>query len=225
MMQKDSSFQTCGNRIKRARTLAGYMTRKAFAETHGISKNTLQSWEQDKHPLTRKGAIRLAQALQHEGIQCSVEWLLLGAGVHPIVNHFHRASSPQGQLSEQVSYNEQQAVNAEAQVFRAHHEQAVTYVIEDNAMEPYYHPGDHVGGIKLRAEDIEHFALNRHCIVETKNGLLIPRYLQPGTQAGRYTISSVNSKARSMVPLILFDIDIVSAAPIVWHRAYLKKQG
>lgn len=222
MTQKESSLQTCGSRIRRTRTLAGYTTRKAFAERHDISRNTLQSWEQDKHPLTRKGAIRLVQAFQLEGVQCSVEWLLVGQGAHPVVNQFGQHDVG-AMFQEELPSNEQAHITQEAQIFRAHHSRAVTYIIEDNAMEPYYHLGDSVGGIKLRGADIDQYALNRHCIIETKNGLLIPRYLQPGTQAGRYTVSSVNSKARSLVPLTLFDVDILSAAPIIWHRGYLKR--
>ena len=46
MSNIDKSLPTSGERLRRARILAGLTTRRAFEKQHRISANTLQGWEQ-----------------------------------------------------------------------------------------------------------------------------------------------------------------------------------
>src|SRR3989344_9374349 len=72
-----------GDRLRRARILAGIATRREFEKKYQISANTLQGWEQGKNPLSKKGAKRVIEALKAEGLMCSLEWLMHGSGVPP----------------------------------------------------------------------------------------------------------------------------------------------
>ena len=84
-MSIDQALASSGERLRRARILAGISTRREFEEKHQISANTLQGWEQGKNPLSQKGARRVINALKEEGLICTVEWLINGTGM-PLAN-------------------------------------------------------------------------------------------------------------------------------------------
>ena len=87
-MSIDQALASSGERLRRARILAGISTRREFEEKHQISANTLQGWEQGKNPLSQKGARRVINALKEEGLICTVEWLINGTGMpSPIRSH------------------------------------------------------------------------------------------------------------------------------------------
>src|SRR5690349_4580860 len=62
-------------RIKAARSIAGYAERKAFCSRFSFPLATLEAWERGKNPLTLKGAKRLVEILREAGIYSSEEWL------------------------------------------------------------------------------------------------------------------------------------------------------
>src|SRR3990167_671549 len=79
----EKNLTNSGDRLRRARILAGIATRREFEIKYQISANTLQGWEQGKNPLSKKGAKRIIEALKTEGVICSLEWLMNGTGVPP----------------------------------------------------------------------------------------------------------------------------------------------
>ena len=84
-----------GKRVRSARMLTG-LTRKKFEEKYKIHENTLKSWEspkQSQQGLTEKGAKRLIEALKNESINCTVEWLMTGAGHGPKLTNTHSVYS------------------------------------------------------------------------------------------------------------------------------------
>jgi len=199
-----------GDRLKRARLLAGIHTRREFAQRHGISANTLQSWEQGKSALTVKGAQRLVAALKKEGWLCSIEWLLEGSSLPP--SHFEM-SHP---FANDTLMQEEERIYKEIQFFKQNNSNAIVLTIHDNAMEPFFFVGDVIGGIQDLSKDIEEL-LGMLCILELEHNQIIPRCLQAGSSKGTFVAAATNPKTKT-APLNIFDAKIISAAPILWHR-------
>ena len=87
-------------------------------------------------------------------------------------------------------------------------------------MEPHYRVGDYIGGTRLCSPE----AIARHfgqtCIVELRDHTIIPRNIHPGRKPGTYTLSCTNHQSQSTA-VNIFDAEIISAAPILWHRRKL----
>ena len=220
-MRVEKNLNTPGERLRRARMLAGITTRREFEIRHKISANTLQGWEQDKNPLSDKGARRVVDALKAEGLFCSVEWLTHGTGMPPRPYEMLNAG-----LSEPVrvdktltdmNLREEQSIYQETQLFKQLNPNSIVINITDDAMEPYLSTGDYVGGVQLYEANINKY-LGSICILELENNLILTRYLHAGTKDGLYIASCTNHKTRANVPLNLYNIKVVSAAPILWHR-------
>lgn len=204
-----------GERLKRARILAGITTRREFAQKHNISANTLQSWEQGKSTLTKKGAQRLVTALKQEGWLCSAEWLLQGSGLPP--RSFERNSqSTESVIHENLHWTEEERIYREIQFFKQNNPNSIVLTISDDSMEPFFANGDIIGGVQNFEKTIDDY-LGTFCILELIHNQIVPRLLQAGSQPGVYTASCTNPKTKT-APLNIYDTKIISAAPIVWHR-------
>ena len=192
------------------------LTREDFREKYGISAGTLRGWEEARLTgLTEKNVERLIPVLKGESVQCSIGWLLHGEGTSPMA--LDKATLPKIQNpSEQNT-----ALAAELDVFCKHHAHAVYIKIEDDGMEPFYQQGSYVAGERLYQEGID-TAIGEHCIIETQNGEILLRMLREGTQKDKYTLQCVNLTTQLRNP-ILYDVDLLSAAPVIWYRRILKK--
>jgi transcriptional regulator with XRE-family HTH domain len=209
-------------RIKAARSIAGYSERKAFCLKFGFPHATLEAWERGKNPLTSKGAKRLVEVLRGVGIYCSEEWLREGSGLSP--RPLQELSEDLGGASSEsfAMLSKNLAVAKEISTFITLNKAAVVTLVTDDAMLPFYKTGDYVGGIKYEGDQISK-ALNKKCIIELVTGKNLVRQLYPGKQKGRYTLSTVPLDM-TKPPLIEYDMDVVSAAPILWHRNLLLKK-
>jgi transcriptional regulator with XRE-family HTH domain len=217
-----------GERLRRARILAGISTRREFEKKYQVSANTLQGWEQGKNPLSKKGAKRIIEALKLEGLLCSMEWLMDGKGMPPrpfeMLNSDASAARDIESAITSVNLNEETAIYQELQVFKSHNPNPIIITVSDDSMNPYYHTGDYIGGTRLtNAEDIAPY-LGRACIVELSDHTIVPRYLHEGSEEGTYTLSCTNHQSRNS-PLTVFNTTILSAAPILWHRRKLSSMG
>ena len=219
-MTVEKTLSTSGERLRRARILAGLSTRREFEQKHDISANTLQGWEQGKNPLSIKGARRVAEALKKEGLICTIEWLVHGTGMPPrpfemaqagLREELHRDESL-------VEFNqrEEQIIYREIQLFRQQTPNAIVLTIADDAMEPYYSIGDYIGGVQVFENEISHY-VNSVCVLELENNLILPRYLQQGKAPNSFTASCTNPQTTAS-PLNIYNAKIISAAPIIWHR-------
>lgn len=222
-MSIEATLLTSGERLKRARILAGITTRRQFEEKHNISANTLQGWEQCKNPLSPKGAKRIISALKKEGLLCSEEWLLDGKGIPPrsfeVLNAGLSESAQQNTNVAQSNIEEEQLIYQEIQLFKQHNPNAIVMNVADDAMEPYFHVGDYIGGLRVSNDDIINYT-NTLCIIELENNLILPRFLQKSTTESRYNISSTNPTT-SATPLNFYNMRVIALAPIVWHRKKL----
>ncbi|MBV52837.1 MAG: hypothetical protein CL816_02080 [Coxiellaceae bacterium] len=220
-MNIETTLASSGDRVKRARVLAGITTRKLFEKKHGISANTLQGWEQGKNPLSKKGANRIVESLKKEGLICSTEWLLTGDGMPPrsyesLNSGLNESAHQANETLVQQNLKEEELIYKEVQLFKQNNPNAIVISITDNAMEPYFSCGDYIGGIRIPNNKIPLY-VNQLCIVELENNLILPRYLQKSPAEGRFTVSSTNPKATTP-PLNYYNTKVIAIAPIVWQR-------
>ena len=223
-MNIDKVLSTSGERLRRARVLAGLTTRREFEKKYSISANTLQGWEQGKNPLSEKGARRVVEAFNWEGLLCSVEWLMHGTGIPPrpydMINAGVKNDMKQDNVLSEQNIREEEVIYRETQLFKEQNVNSIIVTIADDAMEPYYFTGDHIGGVRVFNGEIDRF-IGKMCIVELEHNLILPRLLQTGsedrTKDGKYNVCCTNPTT-SASPLNYYNVNIVSAAPILWHR-------
>lgn len=219
----EKKLLSAGDRLKRARILAGIDTRREFEKKYNISANTLQGWEQGKNPLSEKGARRVVEAFKSEGWLCSVEWLIHGTGMPPrsyeTVNTGVKKPFQNDKSLMEINLREEEIIYREVQHFKENVPNAIILTLADDAMEPLYSAGDYIGGSLISGENVQRY-INCACIIELENNLILPRYLQQGSRAGVYTASSLNPKSSSS-PLNIYNVKVIRAAPIIWHRRKL----
>ncbi len=216
----DNTLASSGERLRRARILAGITTRREFEEKHKVSANTLQGWEQGKNPLSEKGAKRVIAALKEEGLICTIDWLIHGTGMPPRpyeMLHAGIREELQGNVSiSDSNIKEEEIIYHEIQLFRQQNANAIVLTVSDDGMAPYYSIGDYIGGIQVSNNDVNTY-INTVCILELENNLILPRKLQQGKYPNTFTASCTNPNS-SCTPLNLYNVKVLSAAPIIWHR-------
>lgn len=222
----EKNFTHSGDRLRRARILAGIATRREFEKKYHLSANTLQGWEQGKNPLSKKGAKRIIEALKIEGLICSLEWLMHGTGVPPrpfeVNNNTFVTETDLEVFFSKMNFQEEQAIYQELQTFKSNNPNSIIITISDDAMEPQFHVGDYVGGIRLlKTEDIQAY-LGQPCIVELADHTILPRYIHADNGSDTHTLSCTNFQSKC-APLNIFNAKIISAAPILWHRRKLNR--
>src|SRR3990167_7044106 len=226
LMLIEKNLTHSGDRLRRARILAGISTRREFEKKYQISANTLQGWEQGKNPLSKKGAKRIIEALKIEGLICSLEWLMQGSGVPPrpfeMTNSEITSGADMEHFFSQVSLQEEQAIYQELQTFKTHNPNAIIITISDDTMEPQFRMGDYVGGVRFTKPEEIQLYLAQACIVELADHTILPRYIHADTESGTYTLSCTNFQSKNP-QLNIFNARILSAAPILWHRKKLTK--
>ncbi|EKE08847.1 MAG: hypothetical protein ACD_16C00248G0029 [uncultured bacterium] len=203
-------------RIKAARSLAGFAERKAFCSNFDLPLATLEAWERGKNPLTLKGAKRIVDALRSVNVYCSQQWLMEGKGFSP---------RPLEEISLELdmafpntlrSLEENLKIAKELSTFKTLNEGAIVTIVTDSGMSPFFEEGDYVGGIKKIPIAK---ALDKKCIVELLNGARIVRILTQG-QNNTYTLEKTNPAGCSGHEESEKNIEILSAAPIIWHRSF-----
>ncbi len=215
-MKKLTKQQERGQRIRELRR-QGKLSRRAFAERHGLSENTLKAWEQGlQGGLSEKGAKTLVYIFRKEGIQCSVEWLMNGKGLpidyatktdKQVYNNF---IAGQEHLQDELAYYKQRYPSA-------------TYLaIDDDGMLPFFAIGDIVAGIMIPRKDFV-LAINQVCIIETEHETKLVRRVMPGSKTHCFHLFCTNLETSVETPII-YNIGIHSIAPVNWHRKLFKSQ-
>lgn len=207
-----------GKRIRILRNMTD-LTIQEFANKHGIGASTIKYWECAKSEgLSPKGAKKLVEAMLQEGIYCTYMWLMHGVGIHPQFIDARYGTSKKQVDPMHSSLDAEIAIRNEMDVFLKGSANAVTLTVFEDGMEPYYCIGDAIGGSRLTGNDIN-FALGRDCIIETEDKQIICRRLVKGNELHKYTLCCVNPFT-TFYPLNLYDVNILSAAPIsrLWRR-------
>lgn len=204
-----------GQRLKSLRMMTG-LSRKAFEEQYHISASTIQSWEDAKAGgLTEKGARRVISVFKEEGIRCGVDWLLYGIGTPPQLSN--KLFENPGDRPEPIEVpTEDRAIVNELLVFRQNNPDAVEYIIIDDGMSPAFAVGDYVAGKRRSSLHLDS-VIGKNCIVETRDNEILFRRVKAGSKSGVYTLTCVNPDT-SVRDITLYDRELLSAAPVIWHR-------
>lgn len=213
----DSDSVRSGLRLKKARLMAGF-TRQALENKHGISVNTIQAWESAKSPLSFKGANKIIQAFHDSGLECSIDWLLHGHGPSPRLKDEEDVhdmfSTEQG--NNQLNWEDESAILREIEFFRTSNLNSIVSIVTDDGMLPSYFIGDYVGGKRKTAENFDKY-IGINCLIETKEGSTLLRRLEASRSHSTYTLSCINPSTSVPYP-VLYNIEIISIAPVIWHR-------
>jgi transcriptional regulator with XRE-family HTH domain len=213
-----------GKRLKTLRKMSD-LSRERMEEKYSVSANTIQSWEAAKAGgLTRKGAERIITAFHHEGISCTIEWLLYGVGAPPMLRTAERHIIHET-AGLYTALPEDKAIIEELQTFRTLNKTAVDIIIADNGMSPHFKPGDYVAGKRRTGNDIERY-VGQNCIVEISTNEILLRRIQHRNHQGLYTLGCINPDTSVRLPT-LYEQKLISAAPVIWHRrpdAYLPQK-
>jgi transcriptional regulator with XRE-family HTH domain len=207
-----------GERLKRIRNLAN-LSREEFCVDTEFTLAALISWEMGRfNGLSAKGAARVIARVAKEGVFCTPEWLLYEVGAGPEVKADYKKLQPQPENvdSETAVIPEKTAIIEELILFRKLNKNAIDYVIEDDAMLPHYRAGDYVAGTKRFGEKIKSL-ISMDCIVQMNDGRIIMRNLQLGPRENSFNLISTNLHAKTK-DAIIYDVNIVVAAPVLWHR-------
>lgn len=212
-----ASAQAKGERVKRIRHLAN-LSREALCAESEVNLATLISWEVGRFGgLSQKGALRVIARVAKEGVFCTPEWLLYEVGAGPQVMADFKKLSQVDTVSFPVSDLDESAVIVEElMLFRQLNKHAIDYIVDDEAMLPFYNIGDYVGGTKRTGEKIKDL-VNLDCIVQTKDGRLVMRRLQAGPKEHTYNLVGINLQAKAATAII-YDVELHAAAPVIWHR-------
>jgi hypothetical protein len=213
------SREKTAERLKVARSLAGYGNRRDFCSHFDIPYDTLDAWERGKNPLTLKGAKRVIDILKSVGIYCSVDWLMKGEGLSPrplkeIIPDI------EVDLSDSLNLFEKNITLAtEISTFTTLNKDSIITIIRDESMLPFYEKGDYVGGVRLRGDDITN-AINKKCIVEFLDERITVGQLQKSNNSLSYKVCPLNKSAAKKPKTETSSLEIVSAAPVLWHRTF-----
>lgn len=207
-----------GERLRRIRHMAN-LSRESFCLNSEITLATLISWEVGRFGgLSNKGATRVIARVAKEGVSCTPEWLLYEIGVGPEVRADYKKLNNQTREIdlEQHSLPDKENIIEELILFRKLNKQMIDFIIEDDAMLPHYRVGDYVAGTKRFGTKIASL-LSWDCIVQISDGQIIMRNLQEGPRPNSFNLIPTNLHTK-VKNAILYDVEIVAAAPILWHR-------
>lgn len=191
------------------------VSRAYLQEKYAIPEVTLKSWENGTTKLTKTGADRCVEIYRNEGLIINEDWVLDGIGLDPkaTVTIGHYFATP---TSKELPIEDDEiAMIRDANIFKENYPNAVIMVVSNDDMRPFYKPGDYVGGKMRFGSDIID-ALNRDCIVILKNGERFFRRLIKNSH-NNYNLTCLNPNSETSEP-VLFNVEIDSAAPVIWHR-------
>lgn len=209
-----TSAKAKGERLKRIRRLAN-LSREEFC-TGEINITTLISWEVGRFGgLSVKGASRAISRVASEGVFCTPEWLLHGVGKGPEIRE-KLQEQPEDVDTNTVLPIEQDSIVQEVILFKKLNKHAIDYIVADDAMLPNYQIGDFVAGTKRFGDKIKSL-ISWDCIVQTNDGSILMRNLQPGPRENSFNLISTNLHTKTK-NAILYDVILVVAAPVLWHR-------
>jgi len=194
-----------------------------FLKKSDIPQTTLYAWRKGLSSLSYKGATLVSKVLGDSGYFCDPHWLLTGEGLG-LVPKEERGSNINIILDYTLDstdlLNETNKILKEVELFKALYPNTLFLMIVNNNMSPYYRAGDYVAGSCLEANFND--ALNKSCIIETKEGETLIRNIYKDPQKNLF-ILTVFDLSSSNNCIIMEEKDILNIAPIVWHRRPILK--
>ena len=209
-MAKDDKKYLAESRAKRLiilRELSG-LSRHALYQRYDLAPGTLQNWESARSGgLSEKGARKLISIYRAEGVYCDEQWLLHGIGTEPDYtrNNLNHNVKITNNIAKEILY------------FKKHNTYATELVVQDDAMLPWYKPGDVVMGIRVFKHDITKL-IGSVCIIQTKEHGKLVRLLKPGEHEEVYTLQALNVTSNHSRACIT-NVALHSVASITWIRS------
>jgi len=204
-----------GIRLRRIRNMAN-LTRQQLCEHSEININSLKGWEIGRYGgLTRSGAEKIINLAINEGVQCTLDWLMYGIGIGPSVNAITIKTYSCIESELQSIKSEDEKIANELALFKKHYRNAIDFLVIDDGMSPTFQQGEYVAGINLTENKIND-AIGFNCIVKIGNGNILLRQLRKGSKLGTYTLVCLN--INHMPEPIVYNVNIKSAAPVIFHR-------
>lgn len=211
-MADDAKMQIAMERAKRLKSLREMtgLSRESIRFRYNVSRGTLQNWESARFGgLTVKGANQIVRVMQAEGIQVKSDWLLYGIGEPPCVEQKSSTNSSA------VNQPSPQAIK-ELLHFKQTNGDVIDFVVQDDYMSPYVYQSDLVAGIRYYQSDLKQLT-GKVCIIQTyEHGTLVRKLIYDDVNQA-YHLQIANLDIKPYVAPMLFQVDILSAAPIIWQ--------
>lgn len=234
LKKNDDQLNSPSQRLKALRNMAR-LTRDEIEAKHALSAATLKAWENGMAPITEKGIRRCIDIYRKEGVLLTRDWVLEGKGLPPQISveigryfasmhdyPLHPLRPEQYNSAKETDtkpnyvVDDQVGMVREASYFKELYKDAVLMIVADEDMGPVYQPGDYIAGKFRYGADVA-AVLGSDCIVRLSSGEDILRRVFKGQMKDRYNLACINPTPTAQAP-ILFDMEILAAAPVIWHR-------
>lgn len=207
-----------GERLKYIREHLVKLSRAEIQDKYGLSQDTLAAWENEKINITEKGIDRCIKIYNAENLIFSKEWLLTGEGLSPNFSfELNRYFKNFPTDLNTTSVDDQLLIAKEIEYFRSLTQNSVTALVSSEDMLPLYAPGDYVGGRLRSKKAIEH-CIGKDCIIRTKDQATYIRRIVKGKDKKHFNLACTNPQWKGNAEPVLYNVEIESAAPIIWHR-------
>jgi transcriptional regulator with XRE-family HTH domain len=202
-----------GKRLRWLRNIAN-LSRQELENRYHVNTSTLKGWEIGRSGgLSEKGARKILKIFDRHGVLCSFEWLMYEIGIGPQIRERIKKFSVQNNIE---GNDEKRLMVKGSNSFCQNNKKPMEFIVVDKGMEPYYFRGDYVGGIGYFGNNIKK-TVGFNCIIQTQSGELFLRRIRKGSKQDCYDLVCTNLQADIEKP-ILYDIRLVSAAPVIWIR-------
>lgn len=211
-------LNSSAERLRSIRKLSR-LSRSDIANKHGISANTLKHWETSSQPLSDNAINKCTEIYRNEGILFSRDWIIYGTGLAPKTFAETGKNFTSTLEAETITQNDDELLLLkEVNFFRELYQDSTVMIVPNNDMLPYYKSGDYVCGRRVLPNQLSR-AINKDCIIQLINGDKYFRRLVRDNN-GIYNITCLNPFDVIYEP-VLYNVQIESAAPIIWHRKVL----
>lgn len=216
ILQQKLKTLTPAERLRSIRTQLRH-SRNYICQTYKLPIDTLRAWENGKVRLTEKAITRCLSIYRKEGVILSKSWIVTGEGLPPklaveIGNFFESDNQKQN-----LEMDDTLLMVKEADFFKNLNPDSTILLVTTEEMLPYYAPGDYVGGRLKSKTDIDD-CIGKDCIVISKSQKKYFRRLSKNILDGSYNLVCHNPHWGKTLEPVIFDVDIESVAPIIWHR-------
>jgi hypothetical protein len=170
-----------------------------------------------KVSITENAIEKCIKIFSAESIIVSREWLLTGEGLNPNysfdISRYFNVINP----SSEEKFEDAILLAKEIENFRSLSQNSVTGLIASDDMLPLYSKGDYVGG-RLRFGDDINSCIGKDCIIKTKGDGMYIRRMARNISKDSFNLVCLNPAWNGNPEPVIFDVEVESAAPIVWHR-------
>lgn len=211
------NYAAIGKRLRCIREHLG-LTRLEIQNKYALSSETLKSWESGKIGLTAKGLDRCLEIYRNEKIVLSREWVINGTGLDPRLRaEIAKIPIESKGKAASATLGDFDLALKEVTFFRSLSPESVVMQVSDDDMQPYYGPGDYVGGRYETGIKNWNEALGKDCIILAESGEVYIRRLARNHR-NEFVLTLHNPNWGGAYEPVITGVKIAKIAPIIWHR-------